>query len=383
MRIIFVVIILVLMACDWPFNTTITENDIFELAISHDIQRVMPSARVILTWSEITVEEFLEIRIERMFETDTTWTSVTKLSDEFSTSYVDTINDDNDLLYRIGIVDIYEDIVWANGSTSIPPTTNISVPNEFQTIQSAVNSKLMDTGDTIFVNPDEYFESIVLLDKDILIKSIAGHGKTIINGNGTARVVSLAKGIIQGFTITNGVTTKAGGGIYLKGDGIIKNCYITNNFADNGGGGLFIQEAGSIFNSIIKNNNSSFGKGIYLKDANGIIINNTIINNDILLSGYCSGLVLRNNIVYNSYPDISFADESVKTGVTIDYSLFDNDLDFGSNNIYDDPQFVDKIDYLLAPSSPCIDAGHPDSQYNDRGGTRNDMGATGGPGSIN
>jgi len=383
MRNIFVAIILVLIACDWPFNTTITENDIFKLAISHDIQRVMPSAMVILTWSEITVEDFLEIRIEKMFETDTTWTSVIKLSDSFLTSYIDTINDDNDLLYRIGIVDIYEDIVWANGSTSIPPTTKIIVPTEFQTIQSAVNSKLMDTGDTIIVNPDEYFESIVLLDKDILIKSITGPGKTIINRKGAARVVSLAKGIIQGFTITNGATTKAGGGIYLKGDGVIKNCHIINNFADNGGGGLFVQEDGSIINSIIKNNNSSFGKGMYLKDARGTIINNTIINNDIFISGECSELVLRNNIIYNSYPDISFADDSIKTGVTIDYSRFDNDIGFGSNNIFDNPQFVDNLEYLLAPSSPCIDAGHSDEKYLDKDGTRNDMGATGGPGSIN
>ena len=33
----------------------------------------------------------------------------------------------------------------------------------------------------------------------------------------------------------------------------------------------------------------------------------------------------------------------------------------------------------LLPGSPCINAGPPDPIYNDRDGTRNDMGYTGGP----
>lgn len=32
-------------------------------------------------------------------------------------------------------------------------------------------------------------------------------------------------------------------------------------------------------------------------------------------------------------------------------------------------------DYALLPGSPCIDAGDPDSSYNDPDGTRNDVGA--------
>jgi len=43
-----------------------------------------------------------------------------------------------------------------------------------------------------------------------------------------------------------------------------------------------------------------------------------------------------------------------------------------------DPCFADSK-YRLAPGSPCIDTGHPGPQYNDPDGTRNDMGAYGGP----
>ena len=52
------------------------------------------------------------------------------------------------------------------------------------------------------------------------------------------------------------------------------------------------------------------------------------------------------------------------------------------NNITGDPQFVDNIDLLLSPTSPGIDAGHPNELYLDADGTRNDIGAYGGPGAM-
>ena len=41
-----------------------------------------------------------------------------------------------------------------------------------------------------------------------------------------------------------------------------------------------------------------------------------------------------------------------------------------------DPRFT--ADYNLQASSPCINAGPPDPQYNDRDGSRNDIGMFGG-----
>ena len=35
--------------------------------------------------------------------------------------------------------------------------------------------------------------------------------------------------------------------------------------------------------------------------------------------------------------------------------------------------------YALRGTSPCVNRGHPDADYNDQNGTRNDMGAFGGP----
>jgi len=49
--------------------------------------------------------------------------------------------------------------------------------------------------------------------------------------------------------------------------------------------------------------------------------------------------------------------------------------------ISEDPLFraEEREDFRLSPGSPCIDAGDPDPQYNDPDGSRNDIGAYGGP----
>jgi hypothetical protein len=52
-------------------------------------------------------------------------------------------------------------------------------------------------------------------------------------------------------------------------------------------------------------------------------------------------------------------------------------LDMGSG-ISSNPNFSDQDYHVQGP--PCVDGGHPDAQYNDANGSRNDMGAYGGPG---
>jgi len=55
--------------------------------------------------------------------------------------------------------------------------------------------------------------------------------------------------------------------------------------------------------------------------------------------------------------------------------------DPGTGEISADPLFVG-VNYRLGKGSPCRDKGNPAAQYNDPDGTRNDMGAYGGPGAI-
>ena len=59
-------------------------------------------------------------------------------------------------------------------------------------------------------------------------------------------------------------------------------------------------------------------------------------------------------------------------------------IDRGESDIAVDPLFVNvgKGDFRLRPDSPCRDAGNPDPIWNDLDGSRNDMGAYGGPDPI-
>ena len=88
-------------------------------------------------------------------------------------------------------------------------------------------------------------------------------------------------------------------------------------------------------------------------------------------------------------PDVSWSDNHVGTGPyaqVSNHGLFDPTGNNG--NISADPMFVAYSDdgnwtndnLCLAAGSPGIDAGDPDPAYNDDDGTRNDMGAFGGPG---
>ncbi|MBL7131354.1 MAG: right-handed parallel beta-helix repeat-containing protein [Candidatus Omnitrophica bacterium] len=201
-------------------------------------------------------------------------------------------------------------------------------------------------------------------------------------------------------------------GIWGNSSVIIRNCTISGNLRD----GIRVDNNSSaeIQDCVISQNGSDgYGAGIeYSTDSSGIIKNNCIFNNShsgvacyessdvsienntIVANGGNGGIqcqnnsspVIKNNIIVgnnsgpghfgiccygNSYPDISYND------------VFDNDdanyqgCSAGIGDISQDPLFVDpdNDNYHLQETSPCIDAGDPDPQYNDPDGTRNDMGA--------
>ena len=73
---------------------------------------------------------------------------------------------------------------------------------------------------------------------------------------------------------------------------------------------------------------------------------------------------------------------------TISYSDFYNNtgdsITWGTDVMTSNPRFVDPEadDFTLDSVSPCINAGDPSSLYDDPDGTRNDMGAYGGPAGV-
>jgi hypothetical protein len=106
-------------------------------------------------------------------------------------------------------------------------------------------------------------------------------------------------------------------------------------------------------------NSATFGGGIFFEGGSVRIINNILWENrdDLFAATFTS----------SSRPDHS--------------NMGDADFQGVNGNISVDPMFADPVggDFRLKANSPCLDTGNPDPIFNDPDGSRNDMGAYGGP----
>lgn len=203
----------------------------------------------------------------------------------------------------------------------------------------------------------------------------------------------------------------AGAGIELDG---MNNMIVEENFVLSNtkySQGLYITNGGhgnTFSNNIFIHNVDGISSGITL-DVNSF--NNTFINNTVhtvqasaesaseiigvYLDGTTSSNTFINNIMEsdNMYGGTPYGFYSNGTPTaTIDYNLLPTNnttLTLGTGNITFPIGFADFVDpwptgfqYNLNPGSDAIDNGNPDPMYNDIDGSQNDMGATGGPNSI-
>lgn len=246
-----------------------------------------------------------------------------------------------------------------------------------------------------------------------------------------------------------------GGGIMVEGDCLVTGCEIVWNKTDGSrygyGGGIFARNGDcAILNSVIAYNHSyassgQYGDGIYLGTGNHLIANSSILTNGVpfgngdsaqggglrysdsgtarmqncIVAGNAhhgitvhagtfsavnstiaanqwhgvdrrSGSVaLTNSIIYYNYEP----PYQITGSATIAYCDVQGGVLPGPGNISFAPALCPD-NFSLIPGSPCIDAGNPDSVFNDsciddtvcapysRGTARNDMGAYGGRGAC-
>lgn len=301
-------------------------------------------------------------------------------------------------------------------------------------------------GDTILVHPGEYLENIDLEGKNIVIGSLflttmdySYVLQTILNGDSSGSVVMFHNGesedaMLSGFTITNGSGYNKipkfpellyGGGIYISNNSSpILEYLIINENSSGHGSGIFISGSGSpIINHVTITNNvgasgmscsgnsnlilrnviisDNQGHGITCEPNSTLLLENVVITNNENFAIYCHGgdTNIINSILWNNGSgSILFADDSYHSTVTVAYSNVEggegkiitytyDTLNWFDGNIDVDPLFLDpeNKNYSLREGSLCIDAGTPDTLYNDScfppgmGSIRNDMGAFGGP----
>jgi hypothetical protein len=194
-----------------------------------------------------------------------------------------------------------------------------NVPAQYSTIQAAINAS--QDGDTVLVAQGTYYENINFRGKNITVAStfiINGNRQailnTIINGSNpshpdTASCVLIVSGedsttVLEGFTLTGGIgtnwTDEHGAGIYVEGGGVLitqSSPIIRNNF-------IVDNEAIRRLTGTV----SAGGGGIRAGDSDAKILNNVIMQNRGLYGGgivlnYCSGAVIKNNIIVDNTVD--------------------------------------------------------------------------------
>jgi len=185
--------------------------------------------------------------------------------------------------------------------------------------------------------------------------------------------------LLSGFTIQNAWT-----GIYCEG----ASPTIENNIVHSCNYGIYSSINWSTMigsNPIIRHNlirnNAYDGIQAYEQGGQPTIENNTIVNNSEygIRIGFMA-LTLRNNIVTGNLYGLSNDTPTDSTEVISAYNdIWNNDTNYvnieaGTGDISADPLFVSASDFHLQATSPCIDAGDPDSPA-DPDDTAADMGA--------
>ena len=175
--------------------------------------------------------------------------------------------------------------------------------------------------------------------------------------------------------INSTINDNSDGGVYSGPYSKYTNATISGNATK----GIYTNNNSTITNSVISNNTNF---GLYVEGSGSSIENTTVTYNGTGIYAYEATLSLMNTISY--FNTTSQIDGSSGSTITIDYSDIQNGVNYGSwatgtGNIDENPLFNSTTDYHLSTGSPCINSGNIDANFNDVDGSRNDMGAYGGP----
>lgn len=270
-----------------------------------------------------------------------------------------------------------------NGSTNAP----------YNTIQAAIND---GQSTNVIVYPGTYTENLSV-HKSIRIIGYDGPNTTAIDGSAGSNAVTVAQGLtvwLMGLNISSGVN-----GVYQPTQGTLylKNCIFCGNRTN----GVYVACTSTTLSPTLYMDNcisiANGGSGLYIYGTHLAYTSENVPTvrayNNILIGNTGFGVELYVN-GYNNYP---FAGE-----ITLDYndylantsgnysSLFGptGRISVGAHSFSVEPNFVGgsaytcNQDYRLSPGSRCGNAGAFGVGWLNPDGTRNDIGAYGGPGAA-
>jgi hypothetical protein len=198
-----------------------------------------------------------------------------------------------------------------------PCEAYLLVPDEYGSIQEAISAAV--NGDVILVSPGTYTamgpEVVNTSGLLIEIRSSDGPEVTIIDGEGLHPVVvctgyETADTIINGFTITGGVSSGWGGGIFCRmSSPTFTNCIITDNMAPERGGGTYLHRADATFNGCTWTSNiSDTGAGLYSAISSPVLNGCSFESNSAFINGgaihsVLGGLAIADSDLCHNLPD--------------------------------------------------------------------------------
>jgi|GEM_PF-492067 len=184
--------------------------------------------------------------------------------------------------------------------------------------------------------------------------------------------------------IVNNTVSQNGGGIYGHHTYLtFEDCLIADNTCSVHGGGLYLDDSNSDFiNCTISNNTANFhGGGVYLYGSSNPTFLNSIISGNQSSSGIYfnggSGAGITYCDIWNNAGSNFLGAVPPELGSLSTINANGDSCDT-FYNIYMDPCYQSVTGdsaFRLTENSPCIDAGNPETQYNDPDGSTGDMGA--------
>ena len=255
--------------------------------------------------------------------------------------------------------------VYVDGATptlsNLYVTDNILPVYDYTIVSSTEDSYTLSYGGGIFVTDSSGME----------MTGVSATWNYAYQGGGVYGADSASFEMSQGSIGYNEASD--GGGLATQGTLELTNVIVAGNSGDTDGGGLYIEGGTSTWwNVTAVGNEAPSGAGVAVIDGGTFYLYSSTISDSNVGEGVYAESASTFSATYSNLYGNDTADSTSSTttgNITVDPGFTDW-TDDGTDN----------DDLSLAARSALIDAGNPSSSYYDADGSRNDIGAYGGPG---